>query len=117
MNRSVIKIAIYIKIPNGILGVLMVILNRFRNNVTLEINVKKKKSKLGIAGYLSCLIGNNPFVSKITLVSNQEFVHTITSITINFIQPLLNIVKAFLVCHIKNHLQKQVNRSSFHRII
>lgn len=56
--------------------------------------------------YLGCLIGDNPLGFKIALISDQQFVYILTGISINFIQPLFNIIEALLISHIINHLLK-----------
>lgn len=60
---------------------------------------------MGSSGiYLGRFIRNGSVFSKIRLVSDQEFVHVVTSITINFTQPLLDIIEAFLICDIVDNL-------------
>lgn len=54
--------------------------------------------------YLCRFIWNGSVFTKIRLVSNQEFVYIVTSIAINFTQPLLHIVKAFLICDVVDNL-------------
>lgn len=63
--------------------------------------------------YLGCVIRNDFVSSKITLVSNQKLVHILTCVTINFVQPLLNIAEALLVSYIINNLPdvEQTNSS------
>lgn len=54
---------------------------------------------------LGCLIGHNSVFSKVALVSNKNLVYIFTRVTINFTQPLFDIVEALLVCYIINYLQ------------
>lgn len=61
--------------------------------------------------YLASLIRNDLFVCEITLVSNKKLVNILTGISVYFIQPLLHIVKALLICHIIYHLYNQINTS------
>lgn len=57
--------------------------------------------------YLSCVIWDNSICCQITLVSNQKFVNIVTSITVNFTEPLLHIIEAIFICHVINNLQKE----------
>jgi len=54
--------------------------------------------------YLGSFIRNGSVFSKVRLVSNKEFVDIVTSITINFTQPLLDIIEAFFICDIVDNL-------------
>jgi hypothetical protein len=50
--------------------------------------------------YLSSIIVDSLLISKITLVTNQKLVDSFSGISINFLQPLLNVAESFLVCDI-----------------
>lgn len=54
--------------------------------------------------YLGCLGGDNFLGSQIAFVSNKELIDIITCISIDFIQPLLDIVETLLISHIVNYL-------------
>jgi hypothetical protein len=50
--------------------------------------------------YLSSIIVDSLLICKITLVTNQKLVDSFSGISINFLQPLLNVAESFLVCDI-----------------
>ena len=56
--------------------------------------------------YLASLIRNYSVLSQVALIPHQKLVHIFTGIPVNFIQPLLDIVKALLVSYIIHNLQK-----------
>lgn len=72
----------------------------------LNSSAIEKKTAMGgsIVFYLGCFRRHNFVSSEVTLVSNQKLVYILTSISVNFVQPLLDIVKALLICHIINYL-------------
>lgn len=74
---------------------------------TISPQIKKRQS------YLCSFIWHNFICSEIRLVSNQNFVHIITSISINFIQPLLDVIEALFISHIINYLKKEPHRKRF----
>jgi hypothetical protein len=73
------------------------------NNPTKD-KKKKKKRAMGSRLYLSCFGRHNFVSSEVRLISNQKLVYILTSISVNFTQPLLDIVKALLIRHIINYL-------------
>lgn len=54
--------------------------------------------------YLASLIRNYSALIQVALVPHQKLVHIFTSIPVNFIQPLLDVVEALLVSHIVHDL-------------
>ena len=54
---------------------------------------------------LCCLVVHDLFCCQVTLVAHEELVDILVCISVNLVQPLLDIVEAFLVCHIVDHLQ------------
>lgn len=57
--------------------------------------------------YFSCIIWDNSICCQITLVSNQKFVNVITSIAVDFTEPLLHIIEALFIRHVINNLPKE----------
>lgn len=53
--------------------------------------------------YLGYIVFNHFLVSKITFVAYKEFVYIITSIAVNFLQPLFHVVKRLLISAIVHH--------------
>lgn len=58
-----------------------------------------------VMAYLCCLIIDNLLGCQVTLVSNKQLVDILIGISVNLIEPLLDIVEAVLICHIINHLR------------
>lgn len=50
--------------------------------------------------YLSSIIVDSLLICKITLVTNQKLIDSFSGISINFLQPLLNVAESFLVSDI-----------------
>lgn len=68
--------------------------------------LKEKERSRKIKNYLGSIIGHSSVVCQIRLISNQKLVHIFTCIAVNFIQPLLNIIEAFLISYVINNLPK-----------
>ncbi len=54
--------------------------------------------------HLGCLIVDNLLGCQVTLVSDKQLVDILIGISVNFVEPLLDIVEAVLVCHVIHHL-------------
>ena len=54
--------------------------------------------------YLCCGIVDHLLGSQVTLVAYQELVHAFVGISVDFVEPLLDIVKTVLVCHVIDNL-------------
>ncbi len=50
--------------------------------------------------YLSCVEFHSSFVCQITLVAYQQLVNILAGVSVNFLQPLFNVVKRNLICNI-----------------
>lgn len=57
--------------------------------------------------YLCSCIVDHLLGCKIRLVANKQLVHILTGITVDFVQPLLHVIEAFLICNIVHNLQNQ----------
>ena len=55
--------------------------------------------------YLGCLVVDNLLCCQVTLVTDKQLVDILIGISINLIEPLLDVVEAVLICHIINHLR------------
>lgn len=58
------------------------------------------------AAYLCCLGVDNFFRCQITLVANKQLVHVLIGISVNLVEPLLDVVKAFLISDVIHNLRK-----------
>ena len=54
--------------------------------------------------YLCSLVIHYFLGCQITLVTNKQLVDILICISVNFIEPLLDVVEAFLICHIIHNL-------------
>lgn len=63
-----------------------------------------KRKRVWTSAHLGCLIVHNLLCCQVTLVPDQQLVDILIGISINLIEPLLDIVKAVLICHIIHHL-------------
>lgn len=52
--------------------------------------------KIPEVAYLCCVIFNSSFVTQIWFISHKQFVHIFASISVDFLQPLFDIVERFL---------------------
>ena len=57
------------------------------------------------SAHLCCLIVDNLLCCQVTLVAHQQLVHIFIGISINLVQPLLDVVEALLVCDIVHDLK------------
>ena len=62
-----------------------------------ELNTK------AVGKLLSLLSGDNTLSRQIGLITNQKLVHIFRSISVNFVQPLLYIVKGLVIRHVVNN--------------
>ena len=53
--------------------------------------------------YLCCGIINDFLGGQITLVPDEQFVDVLAGVTVNLLEPLLHVVKGFLIGHIVYH--------------
>lgn len=56
--------------------------------------------------YLCCLIVHDLLCRQVTLVAHKQLVHVLIGISVNFVEPLLDIVETLLVCHIIDNLRE-----------
>ena len=77
-----------------------------------EVAVLKIESRRGkqifsrvffFLNYFGCICINNAFACEIGFVSDKKFVDIVTSVSINFLQPLFNIVKCELISNVINN--------------
>jgi hypothetical protein len=62
----------------------------------------KKFNSEAISKFFSLLSGNNALARQIGLVTDQELVDILSGISVDFVQPLLYVVKGFLVRNVVN---------------
>ena len=59
--------------------------------------------------HLGCLVVDNLLGCQVTLVSNKQLVDVLIGVSVNLIEPLLDIVEAVLICHVIHHLHISVS--------
>ena len=55
--------------------------------------------------YLGCLVVDNLLCCQVTLIPDKQLVHILIGISVDLIEPLLDVVEAVLICHIIHHLR------------
>jgi hypothetical protein len=76
---------------------------KVKNNIImlLELELEDRGSHFSET-YLGCVVVYDFLCGQIALVADKELVDTFTSITINLLQPLLDVVEGNLVCYVIN---------------